>query len=74
MIKIFRPNGEYTATANNEVVVASYKKLIKNQDEKIAELTQEIGQLKEELESRKSQVRVHLYRYFLETVYLAGAG
>jgi len=45
LIKIFRPNGAVTTSAS-EAVVVSYKKLIKQQDEQIAALTQELKNLK----------------------------
>lgn len=45
LIKIFRPNGGALPSAS-EAVVASYKKLIKQQDEQIAALTQEMKALK----------------------------
>ncbi|KAI1705381.1 uso1 like vesicle tethering protein, head region domain-containing protein [Ditylenchus destructor] len=48
ILKIFRPNGEFTAgPSNSNVVVASYKKLIKQQDETIAELMQQLKSAKE---------------------------
>ncbi|KAI6234560.1 General vesicular transport factor [Aphelenchoides fujianensis] len=47
LTKIFRPNGDFVASAtNSDVVVASYKKLIKQQDEHIAELKQQVDHLK----------------------------
>ncbi|CAD5220092.1 unnamed protein product [Bursaphelenchus okinawaensis] len=47
LMKIFRPNGDLQSTpSNNDAVVASYKKLIKQQDEQIAGLKQELDHLK----------------------------
>ncbi|CAD5226977.1 unnamed protein product [Bursaphelenchus xylophilus] len=47
LMKIFRPNGDYQANpSNTEAVVTSYKKLIKQQDEQIAQLRQELDRAK----------------------------
>lgn len=46
-MKIFRPNGDFqTNTGNSDAIVASYKKLIKQQDDEIASLKQQLDQLK----------------------------
>ncbi|KAI6214020.1 hypothetical protein M3Y94_00219600 [Aphelenchoides besseyi] len=47
LTKIFRPNGDFVGSStNSDVVVTSYKKLIKQQDEHIAELKQQVDQLR----------------------------
>jgi hypothetical protein len=52
LVKIFRPDGDpstaFGQSQHIEVVVQSYKKLIKQQDEKIAELLQEVKTLREQ--------------------------
>lgn len=51
LLKLFRPNGDVVQT-NSDVVIASYKKLIKQQDETIAGLIQEVKTLKEKVEEK----------------------
>jgi hypothetical protein len=46
LLKTLRPNGDIQATKVSETVVTSYKKLIKQQDDTIAALSQELAALK----------------------------
>jgi hypothetical protein len=46
LLKTLRPNGDLQSTKVSETVVTSYKKLIKQQDDTIAALTQELAALK----------------------------
>jgi hypothetical protein len=46
LTKIFRSSGEGADTSSNpDVVIAAYKKLIRQQDDVIAQLKQQISQL-----------------------------
>ncbi|KAL3120361.1 hypothetical protein niasHT_009232 [Heterodera trifolii] len=48
LLKFFRPNGELSSSVNTQLegALVPYKKLIKKQDETIAELTRELKELK----------------------------
>jgi len=63
LVKIFRPEGDPSVgmgshSQHQEVVVQSYKKLIKQQDEKIAELIQEVKTLREQQQQQQQAVGV----------------
>lgn len=44
LLKLLRQNSDYSNSSTNENIIGSYKKLIKKQDEEIAELKQQLKQ------------------------------
>lgn len=57
LLKTFRPNGELSSTVNAQLegALAPYKKLIKKQDETIAELGRELKELKVAQKQQQNQ-------------------
>lgn len=56
LLKTLRPNGDAQSSKISDTVVSSYKKLIKQQDDTIAALTQELAALKQDVEGYESQL------------------